>query len=450
MIFSSNLEWDLTTWIYLALIFGFGFITTAILIPFIIRFAKKKGHVGYDIHKNNHPEIAESGGLSMVIGACISSIFLIFFFPLYSNYIIVFIFIVISIGVIGFFDDRYKLRSLYKIILILILGFIIVLTNLFKFIEIKSPTIPFLGKLRMNLIYPLLAPIILAVFANSTNMLEGYNGEGSGTCLIANVFLLICSVILNSSLGILLGIITISTIIPFFWQNKYPAKVFPGDIGTLYMGASIFCIALFGSLEVPTFCVLMPHIFNSFYVLYSMKGFFESSEIQKSKNDIILLDGDQIMASDKKDAVLSLPRIILAKGPLSEPNLVKNIYAISIICGIFSINTSLIMLWAANTLGIEVIFISILVSFIVISLFFWSFSRIRGIAMLMILLLGCGATILIFIDTVIMKTFDQMINILFVQIPLNLIISFILITPGLLLWYYITRIYFSKQISLKE
>jgi len=33
---------------------------------------KKKGYIGYDIHKNARPEVAESGGLGILIGISIT------------------------------------------------------------------------------------------------------------------------------------------------------------------------------------------------------------------------------------------------------------------------------------------------------------------------------------------------------------------------------------------
>ncbi|MHA1241396.1 MAG: hypothetical protein ACTSQU_11480, partial [Promethearchaeota archaeon] len=71
----------------------------------------------------------------------------------------------------GYIDDRIKLRSRYKLLLTLFTGIVIFLANAVGFIQIESPTIPFLGKLRLNLIYPILAPLIVAVFANTVNML---------------------------------------------------------------------------------------------------------------------------------------------------------------------------------------------------------------------------------------------------------------------------------------
>ncbi|MFX0140138.1 MAG: hypothetical protein ACFFDN_41240, partial [Candidatus Hodarchaeota archaeon] len=206
MIPFSELNWTILEIFFLIIIFIIGFFITYILLPPIIKFMKKKGYIGIDIHKNAQPEVAESGGLSIVIGFTISAIFLIIFFPTFLKEILIFLLTVISAGIIGFIDDRKKLRSRYKIILSIFSGGIIFFANLFGFISISSPTIPFLDQIRLTIIYPFLVPIIIAIFVNTVNMLEGYNGEGSGTCLIAVCFLFICGLIWDSAEAVIFAV----------------------------------------------------------------------------------------------------------------------------------------------------------------------------------------------------------------------------------------------------
>ncbi|MFX1382923.1 MAG: hypothetical protein ACFFBP_10820 [Promethearchaeota archaeon] len=451
MILLTDLNWTILEIIYLIIIFAVGFGSTYLILPYIIKFMKKKGYIGYDIHKNARPAIAESGGLSILIGFSISSVFLMIFFPILFYEILIFLLTVVSAGIIGFIDDRLKLRSRYKILLTILTGGIIFIANYFNFINIQTPTIPFLGQLRITFLYPLAVPLIVAVFANTVNMLEGYNGEGSGTCLIATFFLLVCGIIFNSAQGVIFSIPVIAVLIPFFLFNKFPAKIFPGDIGTLSMGAMIACIMLFGSLEVAAFSALLIHIFNSFYMISSVRGFSESSDIHSTRADIILLEDDRIMASDKKNAALTLPRLILVKGPLTESDLTKNFFAISIICGFFSICMTLFMLFTNGTLDLSTIFLSLLIYFLIISipsaLILYYFPRIRGVIALMVILLSVGSIFLMFIDFAILPINIPDIDLGFIKIPWNIILSFLLVFPGFVVWYYVTIKYFWYQVK---
>jgi UDP-N-acetylglucosamine--dolichyl-phosphate N-acetylglucosaminephosphotransferase len=443
----TQLHWGFLEIFYLIIIFLVGFFVTYITLPYVIEFMKKKEFVGYDIHKNTRPKVAESGGLVIIIGFTAASIFLMIFFKTFLNEIIIFLLTVIIAGIIGFIDDRKKLRSRYKITLSLFAGSALFFANIFGFITISSPAIPFLDKTRLTVIYPLVIPVIIAVFTNTVNMLEGYNGEGAGTCLIAVSFLFICGIIWNSAEAVIFTIPVIAVLIPFFIFNKFPAKVFPGDIGTLSMGAMIACIMFFGSLEVATFVALLTHIFNSFYVIYSARGFFESSDLHKDKSDIILLNDNRIKASSQKDAALTLPRLILAKGPLTEPELVKNFFAISVISGFFSIFSVIFLQVSIGNFEPVTLIISIGILIAPTGLILYKFSRIRGIIVLMIILLVSVAVFLIIIQTFIMPLPFADITFGIITIPINLLLSFLLIVPILLIWYFLTIKYFWSVIK---
>ncbi|MHA1508410.1 MAG: hypothetical protein ACTSO6_06885 [Promethearchaeota archaeon] len=444
MIRLSSMNWGILETFYLVISFIAGFVITLVIIPYIIRIMKRKGYTGIDIHKTSKTEVAESGGISIIIGISITSIFLTIFFPDFFNEILIFVLTVVISGLIGYLDDRIKLRSRYKLLLTLFTGIVIFLANTVGFIQIDSPTIPFLGKLRLNLIYPILAPLIVAVFANTVNMLEGYNGEGSGTSIIALLSLVICSIMWDSAEGLLFSVVSLAILIPFFLYNKFPAKIFPGDVGTLSIGAIFASIALIGSLEAAVFCALLIHVFNSFYVIYSVKGFFESSEILENKSDILLLENDFIKASDLKSAALTLPRLILAKGPMKEPDLVKNFYIISIICGFFAILTTLLMNSTINMITITIVtgFLGLITVFLL-----YKYHRIRGIVILMVILIIVGYIYLILIDLFIIPIDFIDIDIFGLVIPTNILISLIIVIPGLLLWYYITIKYFWSEIN---
>ncbi|MFX1456291.1 MAG: hypothetical protein ACFFDB_13035 [Promethearchaeota archaeon] len=412
---------------------------------------KKKKFVGYDIHKNSRPEIAESGGISIVIGFTVASLLSMVFFPMFLEEIIIFLITVLLAGTIGFIDDRIKLKSRYKILLSIFSGSAIFLANFFGFITISSPTFPILDKTRLTFIYPFLIPILIAIFANTVNMLEGYNGEGSGTCLIAVCFLFVCAIIWNSAQGVVFSIPVIAVLIPFFLFNKFPAKIFPGDIGTLSMGAMIACIMLFGSLEVATFCALLIHIFNSFYVIYSVRGFLESDKIREGKDDIILLEDDTIKASDQKASALTLPRLILARGPMKEPDLVKNFFVISTICGTFAIFSVLFTLLTSGIINLAIFLLVFAILMVPVAYLLKKFPRVRGIIVLMMILLVAGIIFFFLVEFVILPFPFAEINMGVIIIPIDLILIFILGVAGLIGWYYISIKYFWSQINkMKE
>ncbi|MFW9785512.1 MAG: hypothetical protein ACFFFB_24735, partial [Candidatus Heimdallarchaeota archaeon] len=167
---------------------------------------------------------------------------------------------------------------------------------------------------------------------------------------------------------------------------------------------------------------------------------------REGKDDIILLETDEIKASDEKNAALTLPRLILARGPLKEPELVKNFFVISIICGIFAILSVLFTQITLGTLAIYIFFIVLIFLLAPIIYFLKKFPRIRGVIMLMMVLL-IAAIIFFFLVEIIITLVPFNIELGVIRIPVNLIIILLLGVIGLLGWYYVTIKYFWIQID---
>jgi hypothetical protein len=77
----------------------------------------------------------------------------------------------------------------------------------------------------------------------------------------------------------------------------------------------------------------------------------------------------------------------------------------------------------------------------------YKYPRIRGIVVLMVILIIVGYLYLIAIDLFIVPIDFIDINIFGFIIPTNILISLIIVIPGLLLWYYITIKYFWSEIN---
>jgi UDP-N-acetylglucosamine--dolichyl-phosphate N-acetylglucosaminephosphotransferase len=426
------------SWIDIAIISAVGigvFLITFLIYPPLIKLLKAKKWVGYDIHKKYRPETAESGGIGLTIGIIAGIIAILFLYPGLFNEAIVFLITVILAAIVGLIDDQVQLSSIKKIILMILTGAPIFFLNLLGYITVDSPTLPIIGHLRLTIIYPLILPLIIAVTTNTTNMLEGYNGEGSGTCSIAVGFMIICALIAQSAEGLIFGIPILAAILAFFMFNKYPAKVFPGDIGTLVIGASIGLLGILGSIEVSMFLVLLAHVFNSFYVLASLRGFRESHDIKKK--DIWQDENDLIHASDEDGAAMSLPRLLVAKGSMSEPELVKHFLILSFISGLYAIFGEVVRQWTINNEHIGLI-PSVLILGTCIILYLVAirkYPKVIGLTYIMMLLLLTGAGALYIINGFVVDTI------------LNWLYSFIL--AGIVLggWYYISVRYFWTMID---
>jgi len=88
-----------------------GFLITLFLLRPWINIAKKFGLTGKDMNKYNSTQVAEAGGIAVIIGICFGLLIFIFIKTFYlaadSNIIFIFSLItaVLLIGFIGFVDD---------------------------------------------------------------------------------------------------------------------------------------------------------------------------------------------------------------------------------------------------------------------------------------------------------------------------------------------------------
>ena len=163
-------------------------------------------------------------------------------------------FVIIFFMFIGLIDDLLSLKkqlniglnSNQKIILQFLISLIFIMicasNNLIpQNIRIGNTFFP-IG----NLIYPLGIFVLLAE-SNSTNLTDGLDGLLSGCSVLIFTGLAITILVENPSNNSTLAplcIVMAGSCMGFLFLNKYPAKLFMGDSGSLALGASLGGIAL--------------------------------------------------------------------------------------------------------------------------------------------------------------------------------------------------------------
>jgi UDP-N-acetylglucosamine--dolichyl-phosphate N-acetylglucosaminephosphotransferase len=219
------------------------------------------------MNKYNSTQVAEAGGIAVIIGICFGLLIFIFIKTFYlaadSNIIFIFSLItaVLLIGFIGFVDDilgwKVGLKQKHKFLLTIPVALPIVVVNAGH----SMMNVPFLGNIDFGILYPLLLiPIGIIGASNGFNMLAGFNGLEAGM-----------GIIILSALGyiawsrelywiLLLVFICVASLLAFLVYNMYPAKIFPGDSLTYTLGTIIATIAIFGNMEKAAILLFIPYI----------------------------------------------------------------------------------------------------------------------------------------------------------------------------------------------
>jgi UDP-N-acetylglucosamine--dolichyl-phosphate N-acetylglucosaminephosphotransferase len=296
------------------------------------------GRTGVDIHKTAKPTIPEMCGISIIAGTVVSTLLSMLIFPDYRLSFAAFLLGSTIAGVIGVADDIRPLSPRAKPALTALAAIPILALGTYS----PHPSLPFIGATRLTLVYPLLVFFAIAVPSNAVNMMDVFNGAMPATCSVVSVATAICLLLSGKVVEATIPLGLLGALLAFYLYNRYPAKVFAGDAGSLFTGAALGSIAVLGRIEVATVVAMMPHIMNAFYGLFSIGRLYEHREV-KSRPTILRPDGKLEVTSDKS-APVTLTRLILAQGALGEKSIVHMMIALAVFSSMLAILTQLLIL----------------------------------------------------------------------------------------------------------
>ena len=286
------------------------FAVTRLTMPKIIQKLEAANIVGKDIHKSWRPVVAEMGGFGILFGFTIGMFSGIYMHDILTFPLVIVLVVILLVGIIGIVDDLLALSSKEKFFLLFLAGL--------PLIWAAPPNV--------GLLYLITIPIALSIGSNLTNMLAGLNGIESGLGVISMASLTIACILLGKYDVTIISMSMLGALIAFLYFNRYPAKIFPGDTGTLIIGAAIVCIA---------FIVLMPNIIDATLKFYSSGVMNRQQQKPTQLNDEGKLVRPEV-------GFKSLIRLVLRK-PIAEKDAVKIIWGIGIIFGILGILVALVM-----------------------------------------------------------------------------------------------------------
>ncbi len=321
-------------------------ILSLIVFPQHIKLMMKLNKFGIDIHKETKPKVAEMGGIVLLLIMLVSIGVIIILSESRESKLFLFIFLltVIIAGVIGIIDDIHPLSAKIKPLLLLLAAIPIIISHLYS----PHPILPFVGETRLTIVYLILLPFAISVTANATNMLDVYNGSMASTTMIMLVAIFISNIIVNnfrfsltSPINIII-IITFSATAGFWFFNKYPAKVFAGDSGSLSIGAALGAIAILGKLEVVVIIIMIPLIMNSFGIISSVRGLKERREMKVRPTS--MTDDWKLKATIEPNVPITLAGLVLKEGPLTEKDVVKGFNILTIASSLLGILTA-VLIW---------------------------------------------------------------------------------------------------------
>ena len=302
--------------------------------PVLIKFLEKRNLTVKDANKKGDVMIPRPGGISILIGIVASEITLYFFFPISEVLAIIIVSILgFSVGII---DDRKVMGGWFKPVALAFCATPIFLLGAYD----SNLDFPLFGSVKIPSLYLALIVFMIPITGNTLNSIDVLNGIVSGFTAIASFSLAISLFILqNYEIGIACLCLAFASL-AFYKYHKFPSRIFPGDSGSVMLGATYGAIAIVGQVEVIAAVAILPAVINSFLFLSSVKRIVEHREIN---NPTSHTDDLKLKSTDVNHAPITLVRLLVAKIPLSEKQVCNQVLKLAVFSGILAIITALMM-----------------------------------------------------------------------------------------------------------
>lgn len=247
--------------------------------------------------KNGTPTM---GGIMFILGILVSVCFLVIYY--YSKYgamvgndlvpIIAGILATTGFSLIGFIDDYIKvvkkrnlgLTAIQKLIFQFLVAAVFVLTLSYTgFIDSSEILIPFFGEVNIGILYYPLAIISIVFIVNAVNLTDGLDGLASSVTSVCGVGYLIIALLLEKTLTASVSAALVGGVLGFLVYNKYPAKVFMGDTGSMFLGGMVVVLAF--TMRYPGLIFLM----GGLYILEALSVCLQVFWFKTFKKRIFLM-----------------------------------------------------------------------------------------------------------------------------------------------------------------
>ncbi|MBD8013769.1 phospho-N-acetylmuramoyl-pentapeptide-transferase [Microbacterium sp. APC 3898] len=265
---------------------GLALILTVVLMPIFIpllkrmKFGQSIREEGPESHmkKTGTPTM---GGLVFLISIIITVLLVAWFAELLNAKVLILLLVLFGYGLIGFLDDFIKvvlkrnlgLTSLQKLIaqiVIAVISFLVLNGIDFE----TGVTIPFTDiALELSWFYVFFIVFWLVGFSNAVNLTDGLDGLVAGTASIAFAAFGLLA-IYQDQIGIAIFTFSVTGgLLGFLIFNKYPAKVFMGDTGSLALGGALAMVSILLKQELLLLLIGLVFVIETASVILQVGSF---------------------------------------------------------------------------------------------------------------------------------------------------------------------------------
>ncbi len=266
----------------LLIAFGVSAVLAPVMIPWLrkLKFGQQILEDGPIWHKNKQGT-PTMGGIVFIIGIAIAAI--VAMLVKFDISLLMMIIVSSGFGAIGFVDDYIKVVKKRNLGLVAWQKLILqsALSILYVFVLNKTGSlsteivVPFMEN-TIKMPWWLYIPFILFVVVgtvNSVNLTDGLDGLATSITIVVAAFFGIIAFLLGNNPTLFFAAALVGGLIAFLIFNHYPAKVFMGDTGSLFLGGAISVMAV--GLKMPLILVIVGfvYLFEALSVIIQVASF---------------------------------------------------------------------------------------------------------------------------------------------------------------------------------
>ncbi len=218
---------------------------------------------------NNKAGTPMMGGLMFIFALIICLLIAI---PVMEDYSVFYVLVLaLCFGLVGFLDDFTKVKfkrnlgltAIQKMLLQMAVSAIFLYALYRQGTLVTDLYIPFVNvNISMHpLVYIFIAMFIMVGCVNAVNLTDGVDGLCGSVTVPVMVFFTAAAVAQNKLDLALMPAALVGALVAYLFYNWYPAKVFMGDTGSLFLGGAVCALAF--ALNMPLILVLVGFVYFS-------------------------------------------------------------------------------------------------------------------------------------------------------------------------------------------
>lgn len=194
------------------------------------------------------------------------------------------ILVTLSFGLIGFLDDYLKVKkkssdglsAKHKMLYLLIFG--LLAGSVLHFgLDYSSIVIPFINQeISLGIFYIPFVVVFFAAVTNAVNLTDGIDGLSSSVTIVVLFFFVLVSLAAEDKEVLFFSLTLIGSLMGFLYFNRFPAKVFMGDTGSLALGGAVGILSLLTKTELLLILVGIIYVIETLSVIIQV-GYFKKT-----------------------------------------------------------------------------------------------------------------------------------------------------------------------------